>query len=230
MRGLFVTGTDTGVGKTVLSAALAAALDAAGEPVRAFKPVVTGLDDPADENDGWPADHVLLGMAAGMAPDEVSPLRFGPAVSPHLAAELAGRAIDPERLLAAARASVQGGQTLIAEGVGGLLVPLRADCSVRDLAVALGLPVLIAARPGLGTINHTLLTLEAARAAGLEVRAVVLTPWPHEPTALEHSNRETLARVGEVDVDTLSPIAAPELSELARAGEQLPWRRWLRLR
>ena len=101
---------------------------------------------------------------------------------------------------------------------------------MRDLAVALGLPVLIAARPGLGTINHTLLTLEAARAVGLDVRAVVLTPWPREPTVLERSNRETLARVGEVEVDTLSPIAGPELSELARAGEQLPWRRWLRLR
>ncbi len=230
MRGLFVTGTDTGVGKTVLSAALAAALAAAGEPVRAFKPVVTGLDDPAEASGGWPADHVLLGMAAGMAPEDVSPLRFGPAVSPHLAAELAGQTIEPERLLAAARASVQGGQTLIAEGVGGLLVPLREDYSVRDLAVALGLPVLIAARPGLGTINHTLLTLDAARAAGLDVRAVVLTPWPHEPTVLERSNRETLARAGEVDVETLSPIAGPELAELARAGGQLPWRRWLRLR
>jgi dethiobiotin synthetase len=230
MRGLFVTGTDTGVGKTMLSAALTAALAAAGKPVRAFKPVVTGLDDLADAGGGWPADHVLLGMAAGMAPDEVSPLRFGPAVSPHLAAELAGTTIDPERLLAAARASVQGGQTLIAEGVGGLLVPLREDYSVRDLAVALGLPLLIAARPGLGTINHTLLTLESARAAGLEVSAVVLTPWPHEPTVIERSNRETLARVGEIEVNTLSPIAGPELPELARAGEQLPWRPWLRLR
>jgi dethiobiotin synthetase len=230
MRGLFVTGTDTGVGKTVLSAALAAALAAAGEPVRAFKPVVTGLDDPAAVDDGWPADHVLLGLAANMAPDEVAPLRFGPAVSPHLAAELAGAAIEPERLLAAARASAANDRVLIAEGVGGLLVPLREDYSVCDFARALGLPVLIAARPGLGTINHTLLTLEAARSAGLDVRAVVLTPWPGEATAMERSNRETIARIGEVEVEAIGVIAGPEPSELARAGAQLPWRRWLQLR
>jgi dethiobiotin synthetase len=240
MRGLFVTGTDTGVGKTVLSAALVAALAAAGEPVRAFKPVVTGLADSADvdeavdetapgasTNTGWPADHVLLGAAAGMAPEAVSHLRFGPAVSPHLAAELAGEPIEPERLLVAARASAGPGRTLIAEGVGGLLVPLREDYSVCDFAVALGLPVLIAARPGLGTINHTLLTLQAARGAGLDVRAVVLTPWPDEPTLLERSNRDTIARIGEVEVQTLRFLAAPELSGLARAGEDLPWRRWL---
>ncbi len=103
MRGLFVTGTDTGVGKTVLSASLLAAMAAAGEQVRAFKPVVTGLDEQAD---AWPADHVLLGTASGMAPEEVSPLLFGPAVSPHLAAALAGTQIDPEVLLTAARTGV----------------------------------------------------------------------------------------------------------------------------
>jgi len=105
MRGLFVTGTDTGVGKTVLSAALLAAMTAAGEQVRAFKPVVTGLDEQANVEGGWPADHVLLGATAGMAPEDVSPLRFGPAVSPHLAAELAGAPIDPRLLLAAATAN-----------------------------------------------------------------------------------------------------------------------------
>jgi dethiobiotin synthetase len=227
MRGLFVTGTDTGVGKTVLSAALAAALAAAGEPVRAFKPVVTGLGDPAASDAGWPADHVLLAMAAGMASEDVAPLRYAPAVSPHLAAELAGEQIEPRRLLAAAAAAVQDGETLIVEGVGGLLVPLREDYSVCDFALALGLPVLIAARAGLGTINHTLLTLSAARAAGLDVRAVVLTPWPPEATALERSNRATIARVGGIEVLGLSPVAGPEPAALARAGGELPWRRWL---
>jgi dethiobiotin synthetase len=88
MRGLFVTATDTGVGKTVLSAALLAALSAGGELVRAFKPVVTGLEDEAEiaARGAWPPDHELLAAAAGMAADEVSPLRYGPAVSPHLSA------------------------------------------------------------------------------------------------------------------------------------------------
>jgi len=226
VRGLFVTGTDTGVGKSVLSAALVAAIAAGGERVRAFKPVVTGLEEPAGA-DGWPADHVLLAAAAGMSAEAVSPLRFGPAVSPHLAAELAGERIDPKRLLAAAMAQEEPGETLIVEGVGGLLVPLSEDYSVRDLAVALGLPLLIAARPGLGTINHTLLTLQAARAAGLDVRAVVLTPWPARPSAMESSNRQTIARLGAVEVQTLGRVAGPAPSELARAGGELPWREWL---
>jgi dethiobiotin synthetase len=238
VRGLFVTGTDTGVGKTVLSAALLAAMAAAGERVRAFKPVVTGLDEQADADarDAWPADHILLGVAAGMAPEDVSPLLFGPAISPHLAAALAGQPIDPQGLIAAARASVAGAsggeddgeRTLIVEGVGGLLVPLREDYSVCDLAVALGLPLLIAARPGLGTINHTLLTLRAARAAGLDVRAIVLTPWPGRPSAMESSNRETIARIGEVEVGVLGRVESPVRADLARAGATLAWHRWLR--
>ena len=231
MRGLFVTATGTGVGKTVLSAALLAAMAAAGERVRAYKPVVTGLDDEEEiaARGVWPADHELLAAVAGMAPGEVSPLRFGPAVSPHLAAELAGVRIDPAQLLAAALAG-EPDRTLIVEGVGGLLVPLAEDYTVCDLAVALGLPLLIAARPGLGTINHTLLTVRVARAAGLDVLAVVLTPWPAEPSPMERSNRETIARLGEVPVETLSRVASPAAADLARAGSDLSWRRWLDFR
>jgi dethiobiotin synthetase len=228
VRGLFVTATDTGVGKTVLSAALLAAMAAAGERVRAYKPAVTGLED-EDEiaaRGEWPADHELLAAAAGMSAEEVSPLRFGPAVSPHLAARLTGERIDPERMLAAARG---GGakETVVVEGVGGLLVPLAEAYSVCDLAVALGLPTVIAARPGLGTINHTLLTLQAARAAGLDVRAIVLTPWPREPSVMELSNRATIERMGAVEVHALARVGGPDLGELAGAGGELPWRGWL---
>ena len=98
---------------------------------------------------------------------------------------------------------------------------------MRDLAVALGLPLLVAARPGLGTINHTLLTLAAARAAGLDVRAVVLTPWPEQPIAMERSNRETIARLGEIEVVGLGEVRSPTVTALASAGEALPWRHWL---
>jgi dethiobiotin synthetase len=231
MPGLFVTGTGTGVGKTVLSAALLAAIAAAGGRVRAHKPVVTGLDEPAQS--GWPPDHELLASVAGMRGEEVAPLRYGPAVSPHLAARLAGVAIDPVALVARARASATVAtaagkeETLIVEGVGGLLVPLADELTVRDLAVALGLALLIAAGPGLGTINHTLLTIEAARVAGLDVRAVVLTPWPEQPSELERSNRATIARLGNVEVVGLGPVESPAVADLARAGDALPWREWL---
>ena len=217
MTGLFVTGTDTGAGKSVVAAAICAALAAAGERVSAFKPAVTGLDDPPGE---WPMDHELLAVATGQPPDEVAPYTFGPAVSPHWAAELAGRPIEPERLLAVARAAPG---FVVCEGVGGLLVPLTPGYSVRDLAVDLGLPLVIAARTGLGTINHTLLTVEAARAVGLEVAGIVMTPWPDRPEPIEASNRETLERLAGVPVSGL-PAATP--GSLAAAGAALPLEKW----
>ncbi|MEA2410913.1 MAG: dethiobiotin synthetase [Thermoleophilaceae bacterium] len=218
LRGLFVTGTDTEVGKTVVAASVCAALAARGERVAAFKPVVTGLDEEPGE---WPRDHELLARvaSAGQTPDQVAPLTFGPPVSPHYAAEQAGRGIEPLELAAAARAAAEGADALICEGVGGLLVPLTAGYLIRDLALDLDLPLLVAARPGLGTINHTLLTLEAARAAGLEVAAVVFTPWPAEPSGMERSNRETIETLGDVRVCEL-PATTPR--ELAVAGAGLP--------
>ncbi|HTZ86850.1 MAG TPA: dethiobiotin synthase [Solirubrobacteraceae bacterium] len=232
MRGLFVTGTDTGVGKTVLSAALLAAMRADGEPVIAHKPAVTGLDEPPEDGaPAWPPDHELLAAVAGMAPEDVAPLRYGPAVSPQLAAEMAGEPLPRKRVLQSAEAAVRdaelAGGTLVVEGAGGLLSPLAEELTVCDLAVSLRLPLLIAARPGLGTINHTLLTLQAARTWGLDVRAVVLTPWPEEPSPLERSNLETIVNLGFVDVDTLPTARDPSLDELARVGSALPWRRWL---
>ncbi len=237
MRGLFVTGSGTGVGKTIVSAALLAAMRAAGEPVRAHKPVVTGLAEPTGE---WPPDHELLALAAAMTPDDVAPLRYDPPVSPHLAAAMVGERIDPVDVLERARAAgTTGGSrgdaepsearapVVVVEGVGGLLVPLADDFMVRDLAVELALPLLIASSPGLGTINHTLLTIEVARAAKLDVAAVVLTPWPDEPSQTEQSNRATTARLGGVEVVTLEEISSADFAELARAGGHLPWRNWL---
>jgi dethiobiotin synthetase len=245
LRGCFVTGTDTGAGKTVLAAALCAAMQASGERVAAYKPVVTGVgagDDPSrgdpnrsDTGDGdrdgrepsgsWPPDHELLAAVTGVSPHEVCARTFAPAVSPHLAAELASTTIALGDLVAAAHAATAGADVLVVEGVGGLLVPLSESHSIRDLAVALGLPLVVAARPDLGTINHSLLTIEAARNAGLDVRAVVLTPWPAEPTVMQRSNRATIARLGGVDVGTLAPVGAA--SELASAGAVLPWASWL---
>lgn len=218
MRGLFVTGTDTGAGKSVVAAAVCAALREQGETVTAFKPVVTGLDDPPGE---WPPDHELLAGAAGGEPETVAPYRFGPPVSPHWAAELAGETVDPADLVRTARAA-EG--VLVCEGVGGLMVPLTPGYLVRDLAVDLGLPLVIAARTGLGTINHSLLTVDAARAAGLRVAGVVMTPWPDEPQPIEQSNRATVERLAGVPVSGLPP-ATP--ATLAPAGDSLPLDDWL---
>jgi dethiobiotin synthetase len=221
VRGLFVTGTDTGVGKSVVAAAICAGLAAEGRRVAAFKPVVTGLDDPPGD---WPFDHELLASVTGQDPSAVAPWQFGPSASPHLAAELDGATLEPTELLAAARRAGAYADALVCEGVGGLLVPITPGYLVRDFALDLGMPLVVAARPGLGTINHTLLTLEAARAAGLDPVSVVMTPWPGEPSRLERSNQETVERLGGVPVATL-PECTP--ATLADAAASLPLGRWV---
>jgi dethiobiotin synthetase len=220
LRGCFVTATDTGVGKTILAGALIASLRARGEEVRARKPVITGVDH---GDHGALLDHELLASLSGERPEAVSPARYGPAVSPHLAAELAGHAID----IAALLDDVRGTGPVIVEGIGGLLVPLAEGWDVRRFARELGLGVVVAARPGLGTINHTLLTIEAARSADLDLRAVVMTPWPADPGVLERSNLATIERLGGVEVATLATVPELRAAALASAGASLPYDRWL---
>jgi dethiobiotin synthetase len=197
--GVFVTGTGTEVGKTVVAAAIARTPAAEGKRVAVYKPAVTGLDE------GVETDHALLRRASGssQSDEEIAPYRYGPPASPHLAAAMAGDEIDPERLRQAAHVAAEGADAIVCEGVGGLLVPLSPNYLVRDLAADLGYPLVVVASPGLGTINHTLLTIESARAAGLEVASVVLTPWPENPTEIERSNRETIASLADVEVQTL---------------------------
>jgi len=196
---VFVTGTGTEVGKTVVAAVLAHALAEEGKRVAVFKPAVTGLEEEGE------TDHALLRRASGsdQSDAEIAPYRYGPPASPHLAAAIAGEEIDPGRLREAAQAAAASADTIVCEGVGGLLVPLSPSYLVRDLAADLGYPLVVVASPGLGTINHTLLTLESARTAGLEVAAVVLNPWPEHPSEIESSNRETITTLGKVRVETL---------------------------
>ncbi|MDP9277417.1 MAG: dethiobiotin synthase [Actinomycetota bacterium] len=206
MRGFFVTGTGTAVGKTVVAAVIARSLAAEGQTVAVFKPAVTGLSEPGE------ADHELLRRASGSAQsdEQIAPYRYDTPASPHLAAELAGDRIEPPRLLRAARRAEADADVLVCEGVGGLMVPLAPGYLVRDLARELALPLVVAAEPGLGTINHTLLTLEAARAAALDVALVVLTPWPQDPDPIQSSNRRTLESLGGV------PVAVLRLLDLNR--------------
>ncbi len=213
-RGVFVTGTGTEIGKSVVAAVIAAEAAAEGLDVAVFKPAVSGLDEPGEP------DHELLARASGSSQreEEIAPYRYGPPVSPHLAAELAGEEIDPSRLERAADSAAAGADVIVCEGVGGLMVPLRPDYLVRNLAVELGHPLVIVAQPGLGTINHTLLTIEAAWTAELEVSAVVLSRWPGDPGRLEESNRETIADLTGVEVLTLAELDLAEPAGWPRLG------------
>ena len=229
-RACFVSATDTEVGKTILTATIVAGLRAQGLAVRVRKPVITGVPAAATRPTGGLtelADDELLAALNGELPQEVSPHRFALPASPHLAAAREGAAIACEQILAELRVDADAADAVVVEGIGGLLVPLADGWDVRRLAAELGWPVLIAARPGLGTINHTLLTLEAARAAELDVRAVVLTPWPEQPDEITQSNRETIARIGAVEVAVLDRIAAISRSSLEAAAARLGYERWL---
>ncbi|MDB4876849.1 MAG: Dethiobiotin synthetase [Gemmatimonadetes bacterium] len=166
-----VTGTDTGVGKTLVTAALAAALTRRGFRVAAVKPIETGceFDDPN-------RDGARLARAAnetrGLA--VVAPLTFQEPVAPMLAAELAARPIDLDALDRAVEKAAEDCDVLLLEGAGGLFVPITAAVSYAELFARWSLDVVIVAVNRLGAINHVRLTIAAARAAGLTVRAVVL--------------------------------------------------------
>ena len=216
MRGLFVTGTGTEVGKTVVAAAIARTARAAGARVAVFKPAVSGLDDhPLGPRSGRARPSCRTTPCCGsrrieQGDDEIAPYRYGPAgLSPPR--RRAGRRADRSGPAARRRAGGHGGRRpaglrgrrrLPGPADGGLPGPRPRPGPRRCRSSS-------SPRPGLGTINHTLLTIEAVRAAGLEVAAVVLTPWPDEPSAMERSNRETIARSARAGRDAPAPRPDP---------------------
>jgi dethiobiotin synthase len=195
VRGLFVTGTDTGVGKTVLSAALMLRYPEACY----WKPVQTGPDDDSAE---------VRRLSGGQVLDEG--IRLPDPVSPHLAARLAGMTIEiPSR--------ARDGAVYIVEGAGGVLVPLNASQTMVDLMARFGLPVIVAARTSLGTINHTLLTIEVLRARGLRVAGIAMVG------AGNADNRAAIEHYGNVAVIAEMPHFDPLTPEaLGRWAKTLP--------
>src|SRR6266508_518616 len=185
VNGLFVTGTDTGVGKTVVTAGLALALRARGLSVGVSKPVQSGALAADPEGDA-----MLLKSWTGVAeaPEEIAPFSFAAPLAPLVAAELEGRSLDICDVVDGARRIAERYEAVIVEGAGGLIVPVGEAWSIGDLAVMLRLPVLVVARAGLGTVNHTALTVFAAQRLGLDVMGVVLN-------GLRDESSETNARL-----------------------------------
>jgi dethiobiotin synthetase len=221
-RGVFVTGTDTGVGKTVVACALAEALGARGIDVGVMKPIETGVGPQG------PLDAIALAEAAcvGDPLDLVCPERLALPAAPSIAAEEEGRAVDLAGVRAAFERLAARHDVMLVEGAGGLLVPIRNDYMMADLARDLALPLVVVARARLGTINHTMLTLEAAERRGLTVIGVVVS---HGPTALSSADaanlgalRRTLGRrlIGELprlDPDASAPPDALDVERLLAA-------------
>ncbi len=238
MNGLFITGTGTGVGKTALSALLLAELRRRGTAATYFKPVQTGcceatgtrhqalvtrhqapgtsdlsqLPAPSSQLPAPDLDYALSMASMQVAEEQyaaMSPYRFEPACSPHLAAEMAGTEIEIAEMVAAARTLASEYEFVVAEGAGGVLVPLNRRETMLDLMQALKFPILLAASPGLGTINHTLLTLRALRSDGLKVAGVVFVAnQPGEPGFIEEDNAATIKQFGKVPVLGTIPYCA----------------------
>ncbi len=196
MKGLFVTGTDTGVGKTVAAAALMHRYRGAGR-MRYWKPIQTGIE--IDD------DTAMVRRLGACSEDELfdQGVRLPKPVSPHLAAQWAGQRIDLTELRGLVGNDGDDGRTWIVEGAGGLLVPVNESETMADWIAYLGLPVLVVARSGLGTINHTLLTLEALRARSLRVAGVMMIG---EPNA---DNRAAIEKYGHVPVVAEMPFLTP---------------------
>jgi dethiobiotin synthetase len=169
--GLFITGTDTGVGKTAVAASIARRLAAEGVGVGVLKPVATGSAEDAE--------RLREAVDRDVPLDRISPLIFQTPAAPSVAARIEGVALSLETILQRVAAcwdwwETQGRAAMLVEGVGGWLCPIAERATVSDLAVALDLPVLIVARRALGTLNHTLLTVEAVRRRGVRIAGLVL--------------------------------------------------------
>jgi dethiobiotin synthetase len=205
-RGFFITGTDTGVGKTVVTAALAIVLRESGRDVGVMKPVASGC---VRRREGLVSEDAEFLAKAAEAPEtleEISPVRFEEPLAPTVAAARAGVETDLEPMWEAWRRLRDAHEILLVEGIGGLLTPVTPTESVADLARGFGLPLVIVSRSGLGAINHAALTIEAARARGLAVAGVVVNRYNHEsPDLAEMTSPDEIWRVTGVRVLGLVP-------------------------
>jgi dethiobiotin synthetase len=203
--GVFVTGTDTGVGKTVVACALVRALRARGLRVGVLKPIETGVGDEG------PLDARALREAAGSdAPlGAICPQRFAMPASPDVAAAAEGRRVDLAALDAAFRAQAARCDFLVVEGAGGLLVPAADGLVMADLALRWELPLVLVARAALGTLNHTRLSLEAAAARGIRVAGLVVSHSDGALSPADAANLDALlAAPGAPLLGVLPPLAA----------------------
>lgn len=180
----FVTGTDTGAGKTVVCAALARCLMAGGKTVSMIKPFQTGCGS----GEITDADFVHRAMGKKFDPGTSSPCRLKEPLAPMVAAEIEGKQFDIPAILKIVEKEAEKHDAVIVEGAGGLFVPIRENYFMADFALDLGFRTVIAARAGLGTINHTFLTLEAARAGKLEIAGVVICGYPRKQKICEETN------------------------------------------
>ncbi|MEG6584503.1 dethiobiotin synthase [Dendrosporobacter sp. 1207_IL3150] len=203
MQGIFITATDTEVGKTVITGAIAAALKARGLNIGVVKPLASGGF--TDNNGQLVAeDATFLMKAAGINEDKralVNTVCLQLALTPAVAAVQAGITIDMPEVISNCRLAGNEFDRVIIEGVGGITAPLWEDYLVADMIVELNLPAIIVARPNLGTINHTVLTAEYAKQRGIKVAGIIINKWDEQNAGvLEHSNIAYIERLTKLPI------------------------------
>jgi dethiobiotin synthetase len=211
-NGYFIAGTDTGVGKTHVAVSLVIALRTAGQAVGVMKPVAAGA---LESSLGPRNEDALALITASGQPFEyglVNPYLFDPPIAPHIAAAEAGRRIELERILAAYAALAAQCDTMIVEGAGGWLVPIDEERTMADVAVALGLPVLLVVGMRLGCLNHALLTARAIRDSGLTLAGWVANAVDPDMRRADENHAALVERLGAPCVATLpwEPYVTPE--------------------
>ena len=203
--GVFVAGTGTGVGKTIVTAGITGTLRSRGTDATAIKPAQTGA--PADD------DAALVATACDDPNASTCLERMEPALAPRVAAELEDVSLDYDELLADCKVAVQASAFPVVEGIGGIRVPLAQTEEVVDLIADLGLPTIVVARAGLGTLNHTALTVDALRDRGLTVPFVILNEY-EGATVAERTNPAELRRMLDVPIATIPPFDADDPSSI----------------
>jgi dethiobiotin synthetase len=204
--GLFVTGTDTGVGKTVVAGAIANWFKRRQKKVAVCKIAATGCEMRREGLVSEDAEFLAVCADARHPLDLIAPQRYSEPLAPAIAAERAKRPIDWFLINNSIRLMSRGSDLMIVEGVGGVMVPMDAKHTVLDVAVALKVPAIVVARPALGTINHTLLTVNALRDAGVQVAGVVINKFKADGASVaEETNPRAIERWGKVPILCVTP-------------------------
>jgi dethiobiotin synthetase len=226
--GLFVTGTDTDVGKTVVAGAIADWFRRRGSRVAVLKPAATGCVHRREGLVSEDAEFLAACADARFPLDVICPQRYAEPLAPAVAAERAKRPLDWEAIARSVRLMAAASDVMIVEGVGGVMVPMDDRHSVLDVIRWLALPVVVVARPNLGTINHTLLTVEALRAAGATVAGVVINRFRGDgATVAEETSPRVIERRGKTPILTFVPeanMAGPTLpADIVTACQSVDW-------
>ena len=229
--GLFITGTDTGVGKTVIAGAIAQWFARRGVPVAVCKPIATGCARRREGLVSEDAEFLASCADARHSLEQICPQRYAEPLAPAVAAQRANEPVDWPRIDRSLQQMCAGSGVMIVEGVGGVAVPLGEQTTLLHMAHWLRLPAIIVARAGLGTINHTLLTIGALRSAGVEVAGVVINRYPAENAGLaEETNADAIEKWGGVPVLCLVPDEPVQRAsipvEIADAVDRVDWSRF----